>query len=121
MKCKNCPFTLLCYTGYLTRATRQTQTYFCPICRKLIHMCATFNSVTAYALFCEKCTLTPEIEKQWKETITGRELSSTAMAMKNPIIHINSESPLLFAMCCPKCMNDINIYTYTHLKWVELG
>lgn len=112
MKCTNCALSLLCYTERFMPITREMQTYLCPKCKKLIHLRSHSASVTAYAFFCEKCTLTPEIEKQWERRSVGR----IAVLVNNPLDKLNEKRPLV-VMQCPKCTD---MHGDIQLKWVEL-
>lgn len=70
MMCGRCPLALLCYTQRLMYMNKQKQTYFCPVCKKLIHSCVSLNSVTVYAISCEKCTLSlfkMKNKNKWKK------------------------------------------------------
>lgn len=66
MLCKNCPLTLICYTGRLDRQENPIfswDTFLCPICGKFI--CIDTLAEIIYAFFCEKRQLTQEIKNKW--------------------------------------------------------
>lgn len=67
MKCTECPFTLLCYTGFLHSIRRCNIMYLCPTCEKLIYFYRPRTGpYILYRFSCELRPVTNAMEERWK-------------------------------------------------------
>lgn len=108
MKCKNCPFSLICYTRRFIRVTVQGAVYLCPTCGKLIYRYGDENGVI-YAFFCLRYKMSSLLMEQW----LGRPPYATGISIYDPY---NNER--ISIMRCAKCTNKLSIFY--NLTWIEL-
>lgn len=67
MKCTVCPFTLICYGGFLRAMSSRHVIYLCPTCEKLIYFYRPRTGpYILYRFSCELRPVTNAIKERWK-------------------------------------------------------
>ena len=94
MKCKQCPFSLLCLSGKLTA---QNIVYLCPHCGNFF--------VGEYGGFkCEKRQMTPKLQRLWKQ-VSFYGISCYVTDPANPTDTFRDAfRDALYIKLCPSCL-----------------
>lgn len=114
MQCKNCFFSLLCYSG-MFNSLKHSNSYsasLCPTCERLV--CWNKHGTTVFTFFCEKRVCTEEVWAIHNKKIGG--LRSGINFINDPVAKSVNR---LCIVSCFKCRAQNKAVVYETARWLK--